>query len=551
MAAQPAASIVVPTRRRAGYLDVALASIVPQAGAATAEVIVVSDGPDAGTEAVARRHGARLIELGAGSGANVARNAGAQAARAELLVFVDDDIEALPGWLDALLGAARAAPGHDVFGGPIEAKLEGGGPRACGRESAPITTLDLGPADCDAGRVWSANMAVRAGALRRVGPFDPRFAIRGDEEDWLWRYAAQGGRIRYVAAARVRHRRTAEDARLRRLTRAAYAQGRAARRYDVSHGKAPGPGGELRVLVGCVWHIVRRRCAIGVVMLAQAAGRVAELLAPVAVGAPPGEDFLSGVSGHVGGPRRTASARVADAADALAILPRRASLRSAAVRGPRRRVLVLSVERTDVPNLLDAARAELSRSRHDVFVAVAEAAGGGKFENLNALLERHPARGHDWLLVLDDDVALPSRFLDTFLLLAERFDLALAQPAHRHLSHAAWAVTRRRRGSLARETAFVEIGPVVAFHARTFDTLLPFPPLRAGWGLDSHWSAVAAEHGWRIGVVDATPVQHIVRPVAAGYDRSAAVAEARRFLTGRPYVRAADAQRTLATHRRL
>ena len=99
--------------------------------------------------------------------------------------------------------------------------------------------------------------------------------------------------------------------------------------------------------------------------------------------------------------------------------------------------------------------------------------------------------GHDWLLVIDDDVALPRGFLDAFVFLAERFQLRLAQPAHRAHSHAAWQITRRRPQAVVRETRFVEIGPVVAFHHVTFEALLPFPPLRFGWGLDQHWSALA------------------------------------------------------------
>jgi hypothetical protein len=212
-------------------------------------------------------------------------------------------------------------------------------------------------------------------------------------------------------------------------------------------------------------------------------------------------------------------------------------------------VLALGIERTDVPNLLDAARSELLSSRHDVRFLRTEAGQLGKFENLQALLAENPPAGNDWLLVVDDDVALPAGFLDAFVFLAERFELRLAQPAHRHRSHAAWPVTRRRPGSVVRETAFVEIGPVFAFHAVTFDVLLPFPPLRAGWGLELHWSALARERGWRLGVIDATPVRHGLRPIAASYDRAGAVDEARQFLSDKPYTRAADAKRTLATYR--
>jgi hypothetical protein len=211
---------------------------------------------------------------------------------------------------------------------------------------------------------------------------------------------------------------------------------------------------------------------------------------------------------------------------------------------------VAGVDRPERNGLMTAARAELARSRHDVEFAIAPGTGDrGKFENLNALLAAHPAAGHDWLLVVDDDVQLPPGFLDSFLFCAERFDLRLAQPAHRRHSHAAWDVTRRRRGSVVRETAFVEIGPVTAFHRETFDLLLPFPSLRMGWGLDVHWAAVAREQGWRLGVVDATPIAHSQAPAASAYDRERAVSEAAEFLAQRPYLPRAQADRTLATHR--
>ena len=279
LADSPTASIVIPTRGRPGYLDVALASVVPQADRAGAEVLVVSDGDEPATRAVATRRGARVIGLTEPSGANAARNAGVATARGPLLIFLDDDIEAPAGWLDAVIAGAAGAPSHDVFGGPIRARIEGGGPRACGREPPPITTLDFGARDQDVKLVWSANMAVRRRTLDRIGRFDESLAGCGEEEDWQLRYAAQGGRVRYLARAGVDHRRTAADARLRALSRAAYGRGRAARRYDVVKGSAPSTAAELRTLTGCAWHIVRRRCAIGVVMSAHATGRLHEALA--------------------------------------------------------------------------------------------------------------------------------------------------------------------------------------------------------------------------------------------------------------------------------
>lgn len=199
--------------------------------------------------------------------------------------------------------------------------------------------------------------------------------------------------------------------------------------------------------------------------------------------------------------------------------------------------------------MLAAAVAELRRSRHAVEIVQTLAGGRGKWENIDALLREHPAAGHDWLLVLDDDVWLPPGFLDAFVFLAERFELRIAQPAHRARSHAAWQVTRRRPNSLARQTAYVESGPVVGFHSSTFETLLPFPPMRAGWGLDARWSALARERGWRIGVLDAVAVRHGLRRIAAAYDKREAMAEAEAFLAGRDYVTADEAQETLAVYR--
>jgi hypothetical protein len=262
------------------------------------------------------------------------------------------------------------------------------------------------------------------------------------------------------------------------------------------------------------------------------------------------DDFLSGTRGEVTGVRLTSKAIAADfAADARALARlQRQRLRAAAATWPSRRVLALGIERPE-PNLLESARQELQRSRHLAHFASTNVGDRGKFENLNRLLADNPVAGYDWLLVVDDDVTLPRDFLDVFIFLSERFQLRLAQPAHRRRSHAAWQVTRRRAAAVARETRYVEIGPVTAFQAVTFGLLLPFPPLRMGWGLDLHWSALARERGWRIGVIDATPIRHGLRPIASNYDGNAAIDEARVFLSSRPYTTASEAQQTLVEHR--
>jgi hypothetical protein len=284
---------------------------------------------------------------------------------------------------------------------------------------------------------------------------------------------------------------------------------------------------------------------------------------------PDPREFLSGESGGVTGVRATSSARARDLAlDArLALSGAGRKLDQAAARLRMRRVLAMCVYRPTSEQVAGMTR-ELRSSRHDVSLAygalggaradlreatVAEGLEKGKFENLNAICKAATERvaACDWVLVLDDDVELPARFLDRFLGVAEALGLQLAQPAQTLSSHAGWRVTRRRGGSLARETRFVEIGPVTAFAREAAADLIPFPELRFGWGLDSHWGALARERGWHVGVVDALPVRHEAAPVAASYPRDEAEAEAVRFLTGRPFLRREEAQETLRVHRRL
>ena len=548
------ASIIIPTRGRPGYLEVALASAAPQARVAGAEIIVVDDGSLAANAALARRVGARYVALGEPRGLNAARNAGIAAAEGELLAFIDDDVELRPGWLEGLLAAAHAHPDVDVFTGPIVARFEGRAARrhTCGREGPPITHADLGAGARDVARAWGANMAIRASAFERVGRFDPqRRCWGGDEEEWQQRLALAGGRIRYVGAAALDHRRAPRDGRRLALMRAARARGREAREYDEHEHRAPSLLRELRVFAGCVWHTARRRCANGPVMAAHTVGRISRALEARA-DRPRGDardDFLSGESGTVGG-RRDLLRALADRALALRGAEQRARVWWAG-RRLARRVLVLSVVREENAATFERAVAALRRSRCEVTVRSRAPGVLGKFDNLGALLDGVPLRSFDWVVLLDDDVVLPRGFLGGLLLVAERFGLALAAPAHRHRSHAAWPLTRRRWGSVARETAFVEIGPVTALRRDAVEALLPFPAgAGMGWGLDAHWSWLAREHGWRIGIVDLLPVAHLVAPAGAGYGRDAAVAQARAFLAEHPYLPVAESQRTLAVHRR-
>jgi hypothetical protein len=309
---------------------------------------------------------------------------------------------------------------------------------------------------------------------------------------------------------------------------------------------------------------------------------------------PAPSSFLSGDAGDVTHPwrraKRIAGEVACDAIDVLAGTRWRAA-RLARRSSTPRDILVIGVYRPG--SLLAVSSHALHSDRHNVRIAlgstasadprlrdntVAEDLSGGKFENLNRVLaaaeerrgaageERRGAAGEpprraapdaasaeapDWIVVVDDDVRFPRGFLDRFVAICELFGLDLAQPAQTLRSHSAWKVTRRRPASLVRETRFVEIGPVTAFSRRAAAELLPFPDLRYGWGLDLHWSAIAGQRGWRLGVVDALPIRHETGLVAATYSREDAEAEAARFLADRPYLPAVRANEVLRVHRKV
>ena len=289
--------------------------------------------------------------------------------------------------------------------------------------------------------------------------------------------------------------------------------------------QAPSLARELLTLAGCLGHVIRRRCPAGLTMVAHSAGRLREGLRErraarqwcararerrTARGLPVGRERDRGGLDAI---RRDAADEAVNAWELAS--GRRLRLELAARHEPpRRRVLVLGVERPERRALAEGVRAELLSSRHDVELHTCPPEGGGKFENLNRLLAAHPADGPRLAAGGRRRRRAAPRLPRPLPVPVRALLLQLAQPAHRLNSHAAWPQTRRRPRSVVRETSFVEIGPVTAFARATFPTLLPFPELRMGWGLDAHWAALAREHGWRCGVIDAVAIRHRAAPAA-------------------------------------
>jgi glycosyltransferase involved in cell wall biosynthesis len=123
MSTNPMVSVVVPTYNRLPRLRRVLAALDDQTYPSDQfEVIVVSDGSTDGTDeflaTAQRRYDLRSIRQ-ANQGPAVARNQGVAAARAPLVLFVDDDVVATPRLLEEHVESHDAASDDAVVIGPM------------------------------------------------------------------------------------------------------------------------------------------------------------------------------------------------------------------------------------------------------------------------------------------------------------------------------------------------------------------------------------------------------------------------------------------------
>lgn len=199
-------SVIVATRNRPRELSRCLSALAAQTHPMTAiEVLVVDDGGDADIRPVVERHARDLtvrIVRQLSIGPSTARNEGARRARGRLLAFIDDDAVASPGWVAALVAAHEIAP-QDALGGPVLAL----GP--CGRfaHTSQLAAEGAREAHAASGEAFAAacNLAVPAEPFRRIGGFDPSYAV-AEDRDLCDRWRGFGWRVRLVPDAIVSHR---------------------------------------------------------------------------------------------------------------------------------------------------------------------------------------------------------------------------------------------------------------------------------------------------------------------------------------------------------
>ncbi len=216
-------SLIIPTHNRARQLLEALRSVVRQtADPALWECLVVNNASTDDTEerfaAFAAEHpefDLRMVSEPC-PGVSHARNRGVREARADLLVWIDDDERIDEGFLSAYLDFFDANPEASAAGGRIIAEYPEGRPRWMSKyaEMPVANPMDFGPAvrPFPRGRVpGGGNMAFRREAAVRYGGFDAslgrvgRELIGGEENDFFERMLRGGETIWYVPGAVMHH----------------------------------------------------------------------------------------------------------------------------------------------------------------------------------------------------------------------------------------------------------------------------------------------------------------------------------------------------------
>jgi hypothetical protein len=133
-------------------------------------------------------------------------------------------------------------------------------------------------------------------------------------------------------------------------------------------------------------------------------------------------------------------------------------------------------------------------------------------------------------------VSLPCGFLDAYLERVVHHGFALAQPARTRESFVDHRFVTQRAGG-ARQTRFVEIGPLFSLSQAAAACLLPFDEISPmGWGYDWVWPLVLEAAGLTLGIIDAVPVGHTIRRPVAEYDGALVRQQQAAYLATHPHL---------------
>ncbi len=212
------ASIIIPNYNGKRFLDTCLVALRNQTYPVDlTEIILVDDGSsdDSVPYVRSRYPEVKVVALNRNSGLAKACNAGAQIACGDLLVMLNNDTEAEPGWLAALVAAAEAHP----HAGAIASKmllfdrrdtLHNAGD-LMGADGIPrnrgVWQVDEGQYDADR-QVFGGcggGVAYRREAWAAAQGCDPRLFMYLEDVDLAWRLQLLGWKAAFAPDARLYH----------------------------------------------------------------------------------------------------------------------------------------------------------------------------------------------------------------------------------------------------------------------------------------------------------------------------------------------------------
>jgi glycosyltransferase involved in cell wall biosynthesis len=204
-------TLVIPTRDRDDVLAITLRAVAQLDAPTDAELVIVDNASTDNTPTVAATgtlagRPARVLHVEE-PGVSRARNAGAAAAQAEILVFLDDDMRPARTWLTAITG--RLAAGEaDAAASLFELVEETPQPWLTDDERRRLVNRDS--VDPEHPFLVGGAMAITRRAFDEVGGFEPELgpgSLGAGGEDLLMTLMleAAGRRIATVGEPRVEH----------------------------------------------------------------------------------------------------------------------------------------------------------------------------------------------------------------------------------------------------------------------------------------------------------------------------------------------------------
>jgi glycosyltransferase involved in cell wall biosynthesis len=202
MTSSPKASVIIPTYRRRGLLRNAVASLAAQQTGHAFEIIVVNDAPDEDLSFLPAEFAGLDLKVLCPEhnvGRALARNIGVRNSQGEIIIFLDDDMTVMPGFIEAhvrvhtepnlaVIGNIESAPEYAHH--PLAKYVE----RQGAKKRKDMSEL---PARC----FRTGNGSLARELFSEVGMFDESFSTYGEDLDLAMRLEDHKARFIFAREA--------------------------------------------------------------------------------------------------------------------------------------------------------------------------------------------------------------------------------------------------------------------------------------------------------------------------------------------------------------